>query len=102
LSYLLAGAHDGVSGAALLSLQNELDAQRLDSGAHLFRLMAHDDIDVFGRNDLLGCFDNMRQQRLACYLMKHFGALGFKPGAFSRRHDYDGKIMIAVDFLVVH
>ncbi len=58
-----------MSGAALLSLQNEFDAQWLDSGAHVFRLMAHDDINVLGGNDLLRCFDHMRQQRLA--LLSH-------------------------------
>src|SRR5205807_4650991 len=42
-SHLFASAHNGVSGAALFSLQDKLDARGSNRGTHVFRLMADDD-----------------------------------------------------------
>ena len=101
-SHLFASAHNGVSGAALFSLQDKLHAHGRNGSTHIFRLMADDDIDVLGGNDLLRGLDYVRQQRLAAYFMQHLGAAGLEPSAFACCHDYDGKLMVAVDFLVTH
>ena len=50
-----------MSGAALFSLQDELNAQGSNSRTHLFRLMADDNKNVPGGDDLLRGLDYMRQ-----------------------------------------
>ena len=42
---------DGVAGAALLGLQDELDAGVLDGGADAVGFVADDAVDVVGRDD---------------------------------------------------
>ena len=64
--------------------------------------MADDDINVLGRDDLLGCLDYMCKQRLAGNLMQHLGAFGLETGALARSHDHDGEIRSSVGFLVTH
>ena len=60
--------------------------------------MADNDINVLGGNDLLRCFDYMRQKRLARNLMQDLGAAGFKTRTFTRRHDHYGEIGLPLLF----
>jgi hypothetical protein len=71
----IAGAHHGMSGAVLFSLDNKIDSCMLDGRAHLLRLVPNHNVNVFGLDDLAGRSNHMRQQRLAAHLMQHFGAL---------------------------
>src|ERR1041385_6335900 len=90
--HLLAGAHDGVPGAALLRLQHKLHAKRLHGLAHALRLVANDYVNIIGRDDLLRRFDYVRQQRLSANLMQHLSAPGFQARAFTRSHNQNGKV----------
>src|SRR5262249_36677588 len=88
---VVARAHDGVTCAALFCLKNEFHAGVRDGGADLVRLMTYDHINIVRGNDLHGRSDHVRQQRLAANVMKNFCALGFEPGPFAGRHDYDSE-----------
>jgi hypothetical protein len=54
-----------VTGATLGFLQNELDPGILDRRANLVCLVADNDVNVGGRDNLAGGGDNMSQQRLS-------------------------------------
>ncbi len=86
-----ASAHDGVTRAALLRLQDKLHAKLFYGSTHVIRLMADDHVNVTGRHDLPRCLDHMSQQWLAANLMQHFGAAGLKTRAFAGRHNDDGE-----------
>jgi hypothetical protein len=81
-----------VSGAALLGLQDELDAGVFDGGAHTVSLVADDAVDLIGWNESSGGGDDVEQEGPASDLVKNFGALAFEPRAFACGHDGDGEL----------
>ena len=83
----LAGALDGVAGAALLCLFNEANARGGHRGLHPLRLVANDDENPARLHDAAGGGDDVRQQRLAADLVQHLGPLRLEPGSLARRHD---------------
>jgi hypothetical protein len=87
-----AGTLDGVAGAALLGLVDEMDAGGGDGRFHFFCLVADDGEDVFRGDDLGSGGDYVGQERLAADFMQHFGAAGFEAGAFAGGHDDDGEV----------
>jgi hypothetical protein len=93
--------HQGVSGAALLLLQDKVHAAIGHGCADEFRFVADDDVDVGGGHDLRGGGDHVRQQRLAARLVQHFGVFRFQARAFSRRHNGDGGARGGKRFFVV-
>ena len=79
-----------MAGAALLSLQDEVDAGVGDGGSDAAGFVADDGEDVRRWDYARGCGDYMGQQRLAANFMQDFGKLRLKPGAFAGGHDGDG------------
>jgi hypothetical protein len=69
----LAGYHEGVSGAALFGLQNEVDASGSDGGADTVGFMTDYDEDVRSGNDPGGGGDDVREERLASDFMQYLG-----------------------------
>ena len=88
---VLAKLLHGVAGAALLRLQDEVNAGGGCGGTDYLRLVADDAVDLRGGGDGLGCGDDMQQQRLAADLMKDFGTAGLQTRAFARSHDSDSE-----------
>ena len=78
-----------VSGAALLGLQDELDAGVFDGGLYAVGLMADDAVDLVGWNESSGGGDDVEKEGAASDLVKNFGALAFEPRAFACGHDGD-------------
>ena len=84
--------HQSVAGAALLGLQNEIDAGVGDGGADAVGLVTDDGEDIAGRNHARGGGDDVRQQRLAADFMQNFRKLRLEPRAFPGGHDGDGDV----------
>jgi len=83
---------DGVAGAALLGLEDELDAGVFDGSFYPVGFVADDAEDVVGGDDLLCGGDDVEEERAASDLVEDFGALAFKAGAFACGHDGDGEV----------
>ncbi len=81
---------EGVAGAALLGLEDELDAGGLDGGADAVGFVADDAVDVVGGDDLLCGGDDVKEEGAAADLVEDFGALALEPRAFACGHDGDG------------
>ncbi len=88
---LFAGAHDGVSGAPLVSLQDKLHAGVFHRGTHAFRLMTDYHVDVPGGYHLSCRGYHVRQERAAADFVENLGPFGFEPRALSRRHNDNGE-----------
>jgi len=58
-----------VAGAALLRLQDKIDAGVLCGGAHAVGFVADDGEDIGGRNDAHGGPDHVLEQRLSTNFM---------------------------------
>ena len=78
--------HQSVSGAALIGLQDEIDARVSHDRADALGFVTDDDEDVRGRYDAAGGRDNSGQQRLAADLMQNLGQLRLEPRAFACGH----------------
>ena len=81
----------GVAGAALLGLEDELDAGVGDGGADAVALVADDAVDLVGGDDGLGGGDDVEQERAAADLVKDLGSLALEPRALAGGHDGDCK-----------
>ena len=84
---------EGVAGAALLGLQDELDAGGGDGGADAVGFVADDAEDVVGGDDGFGGGDDVEEEGLAADLVEDFGALAFEAGTFTGGHDGDGEFV---------
>ena len=82
--------HDGVSGAALLFLDDEAAAGVGHRLANAIGLEADDGVDVLGGNDLGSSLNDPAQERFAADFVEHLGMLRFEARAFSGGHDGDG------------
>ena len=85
-----AGNHEGVSGAALLGLQDEVDAGMGNRFAHAISLMSDDGEDVSGGHDLGRCGDDVGENWLAADFVENLGVPGFESRSFAGGHDCDG------------
>ena len=83
---------DGVAGAALLGLKDELDAGGFDSGADAIGFVADDAEDVIGGDDSLGGGDDVEKEGAAADLVEDLGALAVEPRALACGHDGDGEV----------
>jgi len=83
----------GVAGAALLGLENELDACGCDCRFDALGFVADDAVDlVCGDYCFGGCYD-VEEKCAATDLVEDFGALTFEPRAFACGHDGDGEFV---------
>ena len=82
--------HQSVASAALLSLQDEIDAGVGDGGPDTVGFVTDDGEDVVWRDDTRGGRNNVSEQWLAADFMQHFGKLRLEPRAFTGGHDGDG------------
>src|SRR5260370_18637848 len=82
--------HEGVAGAALLGLPDEVDAGVGEGVADAIGFVADDGKDVAGGNDVGGRGDNVGQQGVAANFLQDFRKLRLQAGAFSGGHDGDG------------
>ncbi len=83
----------GVAGAALLGLEDELDAGGGDGGSDAVGFVADDAVDVVGGDDGLGGGDDVEEEGAATDLVEDFGALALEPRAFACGHDGDGEVL---------
>jgi len=83
----------GVSGAALLGLQDELDASGGDGCTDAVGFVADDAEDMVGGNCDFGGGDDVEEEGAATDLVEDFGAFAFEAGAFSGGHDGDGEFV---------
>src|SRR5882757_7051394 len=81
----------GVAGAALLGLEDELDAGGGDGGADAVGFVADDAVDLVGGDYGLRGGDDVEEEGATSDLMKDFGALALEPRAFACGHDGDGE-----------
>ena len=93
---------EGVAGAALLGLRDELNAGGGDGGADAVGFVADDAEDVVSSHDGFGCGDDVEEEGLAADLVEDFGALAFEAGAFAGGHDGDGEACGVHRFLWSH
>src|SRR5580704_6703051 len=82
----------GVAGAALLGLENELDAGVGYGGADAVGLVADDAEDVVGGDHGFGGGDDVEEEGAATDLVEDLGALAFEPRTFACGHDGDGEV----------
>jgi len=80
-----------VAGAALLGLEDELDAGGGDCGADAVGFVADDAVDVVSSHDSFGGGDDVEKEGAAADLVQDFWALTFEPRAFACGHDGDGE-----------
>ena len=83
----------GVAGAALLGLEDELDAGGGDGGADAVGFVADDAVDVISWDDGFCGGDDVEEKGAASDLVEYFGALAFEPRAFACGHDGDGEVV---------
>jgi hypothetical protein len=83
----------GVAGAALLGLEDKLNAGGGDSGADAVGLVADDAVDVVSGDDGFCGGDDVEEEGAASNLVEDFGALALEPRAFACGHDGDGEIV---------
>ena len=81
----------GVAGAALLGLEDELDAGMCDGGADAVGLVTDDAVDVVGGDNCFCGGDDVEEESTASDLMEDFGALTLETSAFACGHDGDGE-----------
>jgi len=81
----------GVAGAALLGLEDELNAGGGDCGSYAVGFVADDAVDVVGGDDGFGGGDDVEEESAASDLVEDFGALALEPRAFACGHDGDGE-----------
>src|SRR5882757_9357099 len=81
----------GVSGAALLGLEDELNAGVFDGGFYTVGFVADDAEDVVGGDDFFCGCDDVEEEGAASDLVKNFRALALEPRAFACGHDGDGE-----------
>jgi hypothetical protein len=77
----------GVAGAALLCLEDEVDAGGGDGGLDAIGLVTDDAEDIFHGDKRLCGGDDMEQKGAAADFMQNFRALAFEARAFARGHD---------------
>jgi hypothetical protein len=78
-----------VAGAALLGLEDELDACVGNGRADAVALVADDAVDLVRGDDGPGGGDDVQQQRAASDLVKDLGPLALEPRALAGGHDGD-------------
>ena len=83
----------GVAGAALLGLEDELDASGGYGGADTVAFVADDAEDVVRGDGGAGGGDDVEQEGASADLVEDFGAFAFEPGAFACGHDGDGELL---------
>ena len=87
----LAALHEGVSGAALVELLDELGSERREFSADALGLMA-DDAEDIGRGDDAGSgADDVAEQGTSGDPVEHLGQLGLEAGALAGGENGDGK-----------
>jgi hypothetical protein len=72
-----------VAGAALLGLEDELDAGVFDCGFYAIGFVADDAEDVACRDYGFGGGDDVEEEGATADLVEDLGALAFEAGAFS-------------------
>lgn len=82
----------GVAGAALLGLEDELDAGVFDCGFYAIGFVADDAEDVACRDYGFGGGDDVEEEGATADLVEDLGALAFEAGAFAGGHDGDGEV----------
>src|SRR5438270_2273154 len=82
----------GVAGAALLGLEDELDAGVFDGGSDAVSFVADDAVDVIGGDDGFGGGDDVEEEGAASDFVEDFGALTFEACAFACGHDGYGEV----------
>jgi hypothetical protein len=80
-----------VAGAALLGLEDELNAGGDDGGADAVGLVTDDAEDVVGGDDFFCGRDDVKEESAASDLVKDLGALALEPGALAGSHNGDGE-----------
>ena len=86
----IAGNHQGVTGAALLFLQNEVYPGMLNGLADAIGFVSDDGKDVAGGDDFGGGSDHVCEQGFPADFMKNLRIFRFKACAFAGSHDGDG------------
>ncbi len=85
-----------MAGAALLGLQDKVDAGVGDGMANGVGFVADDAVDAVRGDEGLCGGDHMQQKSPAADLMEDFGALAFEAGAFAGSHDDDCEVLCEV------
>jgi hypothetical protein len=80
-----------VAGAALLGLEDEVDAGVFDGGFHAVGFVADDAEDLVGLDGGFGGGYDVEEESAATDLVKDLGASAFEPRAFACGHDGDGE-----------
>ena len=80
---------EGVAGAALLLLQDELDSGGGYGGLYAVGFVADDAVDPVGGDDGPGGGDDVEQKCAAADLVQDLGALALEPRALAGGHDGD-------------
>ena len=83
----------GVAGAALLGLEDELDAGVFDGGADAVGFVTDDAEDVVCGDYGFCGRDDVEKKGAATDLVEDFGAFAFEPRAFACGHDGDGEVV---------
>ena len=91
---------EGVAGAALLGLEDELDAGVGDGGADAVGFVANDAEDVGGWRYGLGGGDDVEEQGLAADFVEDLGAAGLEAGAFAGGEDGDSEVGLHLRIIV--
>ena len=81
--------HDGVSGAALLFLNDKTAAGVGHGLTNAIGLEADDGVDVLDGNDFRGSLNYPAKQRFAPDFVEHLGMLRFKACSLAGGHDGD-------------
>ena len=85
-----AGDHEGVSGAALFGLEDEIYAERSDGFADAFGLVSDDDEDIARGDDLGGGGYDVGEDGFAGDFVEDLRVPGLEARAFAGGHDGDG------------
>ena len=83
---------NGVAGAFLLGLQDEVDSCVGDCGLDAVSLVADDAEDLGGGDDGAGGGDDVEEEGLTADLVEDLGAAALEAGAFAGGHDGDGEV----------
>ena len=71
---------------------NEADSKSRYRSFHSLRLLAGDNVNIGGIDDLAGCCDDVTKQWLAPNFMQRFGAARIEASCFAVRHDNHGQL----------
>ncbi len=85
---------EGVAGAELLLLEDELDASGGDGGVDAVGFVADDAVDVVGGDEGFSGGDDVEKECSAANLVEDFGVLALEAGAFTGGHDRDGECFV--------